>query len=35
MSKILGEVLAANAKYAENCWHKGNLPLPQAAVLRS
>jgi hypothetical protein len=28
MSKILDEVLAANAKYAENFGDKGNLPLP-------
>jgi hypothetical protein len=28
MSKILDEVLAANAKYAENFGAKGNLPLP-------
>src|SRR5438477_11475535 len=28
MAKILDEVLAANAKYAENFWDKGNLPLP-------
>src|SRR5438309_11872640 len=28
MAKILDEVLAANAKYAENFGDKGNLPLP-------
>jgi hypothetical protein len=28
MTKILDEVLAANAKYAENFEDKGNLPLP-------
>src|SRR5882724_10168770 len=28
MTKILDEVLAANAKYAENFGDKGNLPLP-------
>jgi hypothetical protein len=28
MTKILAEVLAANAKYAENFGNKGNLPLP-------
>jgi carbonic anhydrase len=28
MAKILGEVLSANAKYAENFGDKGNLPLP-------
>src|SRR5260370_28791592 len=28
MSKIVDEVLAANAKYAENCGDKGNRPLP-------
>src|SRR5246500_2272227 len=28
MSKILDEVLAANAKYAENFGDKGSLPLP-------
>jgi len=28
MTKILGEVLAANTKYAENFGDKGNLPLP-------
>src|SRR6266404_5352552 len=28
MTKILDEVLAANAKYAENFGAKGNLPLP-------
>src|SRR5499427_10463254 len=28
MTKILDEVLAANAKYAENFADKGNLPLP-------
>src|SRR5271155_940758 len=28
MTKILDEVLAANAKYAENFGEKGNLPLP-------
>jgi carbonic anhydrase len=28
VTKILGEVLAANAKYAENFGDKGNLPLP-------
>jgi carbonic anhydrase len=28
MSKILNEVLAANAKYAENFGDKGSLPLP-------
>jgi carbonic anhydrase len=28
MSKILGEVLAANTRYAENFGEKGNLPLP-------
>jgi hypothetical protein len=27
-TKILDEVLAANAKYAENFGDKGNLPLP-------
>src|SRR5271169_2014615 len=30
MSKILDEVLAANAKYAENFGDKGKLPLPPA-----
>src|SRR6201997_1074918 len=30
MTKILDEVLAANAKYAENFGNKGNLPLPPA-----
>jgi hypothetical protein len=34
MTKILDEVLAANAKYAENFGDKGNLPLPRAAVSR-
>jgi carbonic anhydrase len=28
VTKILDEVLAANAKYAENFADKGNLPLP-------
>jgi hypothetical protein len=28
MTKILDEVLAANAKYAESFGDKGNLPLP-------
>ena len=28
MTKILNEVLAANAKYAENFGEKGNLALP-------
>ena len=28
MTKILDEVLAANAKYAENFGDRGNLPLP-------
>src|SRR6202049_4210609 len=28
MTKIVDEVLAANAKYAENFGDKGNLPLP-------
>ena len=28
MTKILDEVLAANARYAENFGDKGNLPLP-------
>ena len=28
MTKILDEVLAANAKYAENFGEKANLPLP-------
>ena len=28
MTKILDEVLAANAKYAENFGDKGSLPLP-------
>jgi hypothetical protein len=28
MTKILDEVLAANAKHAENFGDKGNLPLP-------
>jgi hypothetical protein len=28
MTKILDEVLAANAKYAEDFGDKGNLPLP-------
>ena len=28
MTKILDEVLAANAKYAENFGDNGNLPLP-------
>ena len=28
MTKIQDEVLAANAKYAENFGDKGNLPLP-------
>jgi carbonic anhydrase len=37
MSKILDEVRAANAKYAENFGDKGNLPLPppRAAISRS
>jgi carbonic anhydrase len=38
MSKILDEVLAANAKYAENFGDKGNLPVPpsrQFAILTS
>src|SRR5437660_10312878 len=30
MTKILDEVLAANAKYAENFRDKGNLPLPRS-----
>lgn len=33
MSKILDEVLAANAKYAANFGDKGNLPLPPARQL--
>ena len=28
MTKILGEVLAANVKYAESFGDKGSLPLP-------
>jgi len=32
---FLTEVLAANAKYAENFGDKGNLPLPRTAVSRS
>ena len=28
MTTILDEVLAANAKYAEHCGDKGDLPLP-------
>ena len=35
MTKILDEVLAANAKYAEGFGDKGNLPLPPTAVSRS
>src|SRR5438132_3338783 len=38
MTKILDEVLAANAKYAENFGDKGNLPLPPSrhfAILTS
>jgi hypothetical protein len=34
MTKILDEVLAANAKYAENLEDKGNLPLPPRLRLR-
>jgi carbonic anhydrase len=33
MTKILDEVLAANAKYAENFGDKGNLPLPPSRHL--
>jgi hypothetical protein len=32
MTKILDEVLAANAKYAENFGDKGNLPLPPVGI---
>jgi hypothetical protein len=32
MTKILDEVLAANAKYAESFGDKGNLPLLRAAI---
>ena len=35
VTKILDEVLAANAKYAENFGDKGNLPLPPSRHLRS
>jgi carbonic anhydrase len=34
MTKILDEVLAANAKYAENFGAKGNLPLPPSRRFR-
>ena len=32
MSKILDEVLAANAKYAENVGDKGTMPLPERPI---
>jgi hypothetical protein len=34
MTKILDEVLAANAKYAESFGAKGNLPLPPGPPFR-
>ena len=35
MTKILDEVLAANAKYAENFGDRGNLPLPPSRRWRT